>query len=421
MNNDKTSQPPAVKQKLFYGYIIVLIAFLVMAIFIGSRAAFGIFLKPMLADLELSRGLITGAFSLSQLITGVLSILAGRFSDKLGSRSIITICGLLLGTGYLLMSLVTTTWQLYLFYGVVIGIGGTVYVPIMSTVARWFKTRRNMMTGIVGTGSAIGILSMPLLADKLISTYDWHVSFALLGIIILIVVVVSAQFLRTAPNRLGQITPAENTHSELNYQLKSNDISLRKAISTRRFWLCAMVFFVIGFCPYSIIVHIAPYATDQGISAANAASILSLIGGMGIVSRPIMGSIGDRFGENRAILICFMGMSAATIWLMFAKELWMLYPFAVAFGFFSSAGTLGSSLIAEIFGLSSHGAILGACNFGFSIGIAIGPLIAGYIFDLTNNYEIAFFIVITIAILGIVVMLLLQSIQAKQGCIPIKD
>jgi len=413
----QSSEP---KQKLFYGYIIVLIAFLVMAINAGSLAAFGIFLKPMVADLDLNRGLTSGAFSFSQLITGSLGILAGRFLDKLGLRSIITFCGLFTGLGYLLMSLATTTWQLYLFYGVLIGIGGTIYVPAMSTVVRWFKTRRNMMTGIVGAGGSIGQLIAPLLAAWLISTYDWHLSFAIMGCIILIVVVVSAQFLRTAPNTSGQFAPVENTSNELNDQLKSNDISLQKAILTRQFWLCVMVYFVIGFCTYTILVHIAPYATDQGISATNAASIVSLIGGVGIIGRLMMGSIGDRFGENRTILIGFVTMLTAMIWLMFAKELWMLYPFAVVFGFSWSAGTVGAALIAEIFGLSSHGTILGACNFGYSIGMAIGPLIAGYIFDRTNNYEIAFLIVIAITILGIVVTTLLQSMQAKRAYILVK-
>jgi MFS family permease len=415
MTNTEISQSPEPQQKLFYGYIIVLIAFLVMTVNAGSRTTFGIFLKPVLADLELTRGLISGAFSISQLITGVLSIPAGRLMDKLGPRSIITICGLFMGIGHLLMSLVTTTWQLYLFYGLIIGIGGTVYVPLMSTVVRWFKTRRNIMTGIIGTGAAIGTLIGPLLADWLISTYDWRTSFAILGIIILIVVVVSAQFLRTAPDRSGQFARIENAGNELIHKLKSNDISLRKAIFTRQFWLCAIIFFVIGFCPWAILVHIAPYATDHGISATNAASIVSLIGGINIVARLIMGSIGDRFGENRAILIGFTSLVMAMIWLMFSKDLWMLYLFAVVFGFSWSAGTVGSAMIAEIFGLRSHGAILGACNFGYSIGVAIGPLSAGYIFDLTNSYEIAFLIVIAFTILGIVVTALLRPIQSKQA------
>jgi MFS family permease len=168
MTNDKTSQSPAVEPKLFYGYVIVLISFLALMLQVGSRNAFGVFLKPMLTDLELTRGSISGAFSLSSFITGSVGILMGRLLDKLGPRSIITICGLFMGIGYLLMPLVTTTWQLYLVYGVIIGIGSTVYVPAMSTVVRWFKTRRNIMTAIVGTGTSIGTLIAPLLADWLI-------------------------------------------------------------------------------------------------------------------------------------------------------------------------------------------------------------------------------------------------------------
>lgn len=202
MAGDKILQSSTLKQKLFYGYIIVLIGFIVLAVNTGSRSAFGIFLKPMLTDLGLTRGITSGAFSLSLLINAVLCVPIGWLLDKLGPRIIITFCGFFIGLGYLFMSQVNTTWQLYLFYGVIIGIGSTVYVPAVSTVARWFTTRRSIMTGIVGSGGSMGTLIAPLLANWLISIYDWRSAFAILGGVILVLVIVSAQFLRvTRPGR----------------------------------------------------------------------------------------------------------------------------------------------------------------------------------------------------------------------------
>jgi MFS family permease len=420
MANDKTSQSSAGKQKLFYGYIIVLISFMVFAMHAGSRGTFGIFLKPMLTDIGLTRGLISGAFSLSLLMNALLCIPTGRLADRFGPRIIITFCGFFMGLGYLLMSQVNTAWQMYLFYGIFIGIGGTVYVPVVSTVARWFSRRRSMMTGIVGSGGSIGTLISPLLADWLISTYDWRLSFAILGSVILVVVVVSAQFLKSEPTKSGQIAYGDNTGSKLKSQPQNKELSLKQAVLTRQFWLFAMIFFIMGFCSWAIMVHIAPYVTDQGISATNAASIVAVIGGAAIVGRLGLGSFSDRFGESRAILIGFIMMSAAMIWLMSAKGLWMLYLFAVVFGFSWGTGAVGSPWIAETFGLRSLGSILGACNVGYNVGVGIGPLAAGYIYDMTNSYELAFLIVTIVAVSGILVTILLQSTQTKQAPMLVK-
>lgn len=415
MTDNKTTQASAPNQKFFYGYVIVLIAFIVLAVNTGSRSAFGIFLKPMLTDLDLTRGITSGAFSLSLLVNALICIPIGGLLDKLGPRKILTFCGFFIGTGYLLMSQVNTVWQLYLFYGVVIGIGGTVYVPAVSTVARWFTTRRSIMTGVVGSGGSIGTLIAPILANWLISIYDWRASFAILGGAILVLVITSAQFLKGDPTKSGQIAYGENTRVEPEFISHKEDISLRKAVLTRQFWVLFTIFLILGLCPYAILVHIAPHATDRGISAADAAGIVALIGGLGVVGRLVLGGVGDRSGEARAIFIGFVVMSAAMVWLLFAKELWMLYLFAVVFGFSWGTGAVGSPLVAEMFGLRSHGAILGACNVGYNIGVAIGPLMAGFIYDITKSYEIAFLIVTIMAVLGILMIILLQSIRTKQG------
>ncbi|MFC1905175.1 MFS transporter [Chloroflexota bacterium] len=414
MSQDTTSQSSNVKQKLFYGYIIVLISFLAMAINAGSRGAFGVFLKPMLEDIGSTRGLISGAFSLSQLVNACFSILAGRLSDEFGPRIVITFCGLFMGIGYLLMSQTTTLWQMYLFYGALIGVGTTFYTPIMSTVAKWFSTRRNTMIGIVSAGGSIGTMILPLFASWLITSYDWHISFAVLGSIILAVLIISAQFLKKDPTKSGQQAYGDDTKTEIGSHLQSEDISLKQAILTRQFWLLTLVYFLFGFGGFTLTVHIVPYATDQGISATSAASIVSVIGGIGIVSRLVMGGIGDKFGERRVFLIGFIFRLVAVLWLMSAKELWMLYLFAIGFGFSFGLGAQIVPWIAKVFGTRSLGAISGACTVGWYIGVALGPFIAGYIYDSTQSYQWAFLTIAIITLLGIVISRLIPAIVIKQ-------
>ena len=157
MSNQEDRQSSSAKPKLFYGYIVVVVAFFVMAVMWGTYNAFGVFFNPVLAEFGWTRAMTSGAFSLSLLVSGLSAILMGRLTDRIGPRWVVTLCGFLMGLGYLLISQVTAVWQLYLFYGVIIGIAmGGSWVPLMSTVARWFSARRSLMTGICLVGLGIG-------------------------------------------------------------------------------------------------------------------------------------------------------------------------------------------------------------------------------------------------------------------------
>ena len=158
------------KSKLFYGYIVVAAALLIVIIAHGAQYTFGIFFNPILTEFGWTRTATSGAFSLYLVLWGFFGIFVGRLSDRFGSRLVMTVCGFFLGLGYLLMSQIGAIWQLYLFYGVLIAIGMSgCWVPLISTVPRWFVKRRGMMTGIVtwGWGRATPLLS--LVASQLIA------------------------------------------------------------------------------------------------------------------------------------------------------------------------------------------------------------------------------------------------------------
>src|SRR6185436_7694842 len=121
-----------------------------------------------------------------------------------GPRMVLTICGVLIGCGYLLMSQVTAVWHLYLFYGVIVGAGlGGTFVPLTSTTARWFVARRGIMTGIVTAGIGVGTFVGPPVASWLITIYSWRTSYIILGSIVLVGTASAAQFLRRDPAQMG--------------------------------------------------------------------------------------------------------------------------------------------------------------------------------------------------------------------------
>ena len=189
----RVPQSPRARPRFFYGYIVVGAALIIMAVMYGAYNSFGIFFKPVLTDFNWTRAVTSGGLSLSWIVHGLLGIIMGRLTDRFGPRVVLTICGFLLGLGYLLMSQIGTVWQLYLFYGVIIGAGmGGSWVPIVSTVARWFVKRRNLMTGIVLSGVSIGTLIGAPVASRLISAYDWRMSYVIVGGIVLVVAVLAA-------------------------------------------------------------------------------------------------------------------------------------------------------------------------------------------------------------------------------------
>ena len=403
--------------KLFYGYIIALAAFFIMVVTWGAFYCFGVFFKPVLIEFGWTRAATSGAYSLSFVLSGFLGIFAGRLSDRLGPRIVVTGCGLFLGSGYLLMSQISTIWQLYLFYGVIVGIGlSGAYVSAVSAVSRWFVKRRGLMTGIVIAGIGAGTMVMPPLANWLISSYGWRASYTIIGIIVLVLIILAAQFLKRDPSQIGLSPYGEGEAEQGSLNLEARGFSLQRAIHTRQFWMLYAMFLCFGVSVQAIMVHIVIHATELEISAASAANILAIIGGVSIAGRIIMGSAGDRIGNKLVITVCFILMSVALLWLLVTKELWMFYLFAVVFGFaYGGWAALISLMVAELFGLSSLGVILGAVTFGLTIGEAIGPTLAGRIFDITSSYQTAFLICVGLSIIAIILALFLKPITRKGG------
>lgn len=398
------------KPRIFYGYVVVGLAFLIMVIMGGTIYTFGIFFKPLAGDFGWSSAATSGAFSLQMVIHGLFYIVTGRLNDRFGPRLVVSACCLLLGAGYLLMSQISDIWQLYLFYGVVIGIGMSgSFVPLGSTVARWFVKRKGAMIGIAVAGISAGTMIMPPVASWLISSYGWRTSYAVMGLMVLVITISTAQFLRRDPTQMRLLPYGQSEIQGGNSNVEVLGVSLQGAMRTRQFWLLCVAFLSFGVSQTAIMVHIVPHATELGISTTAAANVFVAIGGLGIVGRIVMGGASDRIGCRAALVICFVLLTATLAWLLVAKELWMLYLFAAVFGFgYGGTSALMSPTVAEVFGLRSHGVILGVITFLATAGCAIGAVMAGSVFDITGSYQVAFLICVALSIIGIILSAFLR-------------
>ena len=378
----------------------------------GARHSFGVFFGPLLDEFGWTRTITSGGFSLAWIVTGALSVGVGRLNDRFGPRKVMTVAGILLSLGYLLMSTLNTVWQLYLFFGI-ISIGmSAVFVPLMSTVARWFVKMRAMMTGIILTSGGIAMVALLPLASRLISDHGWRFSYAALGTLVLVVVVLAAQFLKRDPAQMGLLPYGGSESNTGGSSSQSEGMFFREAFRTRQLWLLSGIYFCSYFLFYLFLVHIIIHATGQGISQVNAVGIVSLMGAGGIIGRVLWGIIADRVGNKRTMVGTAVLLAITLFWLLVAKDLWMLCLFGVLFGFsHGGMAVLESPTTAEIFGMRSHGSLLGFVFFADTIGGAIGPVLAGYIFDATNSYYLAFLICAMIGMINLTLVLLLKPIK----------
>ncbi|MFC2071701.1 MFS transporter [Chloroflexota bacterium] len=409
--------PDKKKPKFFYGYVVVGAGIIASIFMVGTFTSFGVFFKSLSLEFGWTRATTSTAVSVTTLVMGFAGIAVGRLTDKYGPRVVLIACGLFMGLGVLLMSQVSILWQIYLFYGILVGIGmSAADLTIPSTIVRWFVKRRGMMTGITKVGAGVGIMIVPLLASWLISSYDWRHAYTILGIITLVGVVSAALLFKRDPSQICELPDGATEVQTTESNTSTRQFSLREAIATRQFWTFSLIWFSFMFCMQVVIVHIVPHVTDVGISATIAATVLSVIGGFSILGRLGLPSLSDILGTKTAYMLAFSFLATALVWVQFARETWMFYLFAALYGTAHGACfALLSPMIAGLFGLGALGTILGVVLFVGTLGSFISPILAGWIFDIMGNYQLAFWICFALSVVGLILIPLLRPTSSKGG------
>ncbi|RJR32229.1 MAG: MFS transporter [Desulfobacteraceae bacterium] len=390
LNHDRT---------FFYGYVIIAACFLIQSIGVGTYIAFGVFFKPLLSEFGWSRATVSGASSLAYFLMGVLGVFSGFVNDRFGPRALMGVTALFYCAGYVLLSQVNAVWQLYLFFGVVLAIGlSPIDVIPMTLTARWFVRRRGMMTGIVKVGTGAGQMTIPLISGLLILHYGWRQAGVIIGLGALVILGGTGLFLRRDPAQMGQMPDGGSAPAGGAPARKEHGLTLREASRTTPFWLFCIMNFLVFNCLLTTMLHIVPHGSDMGLDPIRAAGLLSTIGGMSMAGRLLTGYAVDRIGNRKSLTICLVLLISGFLWLQAAGSAWMLYLFAAVYGIaHGSYFTVMSPLVAELFGIASHGAILGIGFLFGNFGGSLGPVLAGLVFDNLHSYRPVFLAMIALA------------------------
>jgi MFS family permease len=397
------------QKSIFISVAIVFCLSLVMVAAGAARGAFGVFFTPMAKELGWSAAQLSSTFSFSMIIEGIFSAISGRLSDKYGTKIVIIVAGLISTIGFVLMSFVNTIWQMYLVYGITMGIGlGGLFIPVVSYVAKKFTSQRSLITGITMSSNGVGQLIVPIIAYQLIVMYSWRTSYIIQGLAVFVLTVIPILFLKR-PNAEKQTASSEKAVNQKSFNPFAHNYSFSEARKTGLFWMMIIMQACYAYCFLSALVHIAPYVITIGISSFTAANILSCLGAATIAGRLGMGALADRIGSRKTMLIGFTSLTASLALLLLTQEVWSLFIFACLCGF--GVGGISASqspMTAEYFGLKSHGAIFGAIAGATVILGAMGPLVTGFLFDSSGNYQGSFMVCGLISLAGLVLCSLLR-------------
>lgn len=379
---------------IFYGWWIVAAVFLVLVAEGGAYYSFGVFFKPLQTEMGWTRVDLSWGIFLQLVIQGFSLFLTGVLLDKYGTHKVIPPFAILLFAGYVLLGQISTLWQLYLFYGVLIGVGlGLGFAPLSSIVARWFSQRKGLALGIALSGVNVGTIIIPPLISYIILHVGWRVAFPIIGLIILVAFLIAALVLRRDPQEKG-LAPYgyHETRGAIGYSSYTpSGLTLSEALRNRQLWVLIVVCGAFFLGQQMVMFHIVNYATDMGIEAILAASILSSIALGSLIGRLATGTLSDIVGLKRLFFFCIAGMAILFPWLILIRSMVMFTVFGLIFGFlYGGMIPLPAVLASRLFGTRALGAIFGAVSLGIVEAAALGPLVAGYIFDSTQSYYYAF-------------------------------
>jgi MFS family permease len=402
----------------FYGWIIVAVAFVTVALGVTARTAFSLMFPPIVDEFGWDRGLAAGAFSFGFLISAVASPVVGRVMDRRGPRFVIEIGVLLTAAGLVAATRIEEPWQLYATLGVLVGAGANcmTFTAQSQYLPNWFVRRRALAISLAFSGAGFGaILILPWI-QEIILHRGWRTSCLTLGVLIFVVLLPLNLIVRKRPEDIGaepdgdgrRVNTASRPSNIVDPVWAATEWTTKRAVRTARFWWIALAYFCGGFVWYAVQVHQTKYLVEVGFGPMEAAWALGLVAMVGVPGQIVLGALSDRVGREIVWSITSVGFAicyAALLALAAGPSQPLLYAMVLSQGLLGYAMTsVMGPIVAEIFEGPHFGSIFGLLSMILIGGGAAGPLVAGMVHDRTGDYSDAFILSIVLCVVSIFAM-----------------
>ncbi|RQZ33561.1 MFS transporter [Burkholderia sp. Bp9090] len=399
--------------RVFYGWYVVAAAFAVTFVGFGSAYTFSAFVEALQRDFAASRGQISLVFSLAGFLYFGFGIVSGPLADRFGSRRLAVTGMLLTAAGLAAAGAAHTLLQVYVAYGLGVGLGvGCAYVPAVGAVQRWFVRRRGFASGLAVAGIGVGTLVMPPLASALIAHVGWRGAYFTLAALAVAIGAGMSLLIENDPRGRGLLPDGEAVHPAAGGGLPEagghtagaagavnavdraraaasapTGATLREAVTSRPFASLYAACLVCSFGVFVPFVHLVPYALDHGVASSTAVLLLGAIGVGSTAGRFFLGGLADRFGRRASLLAMFAGMAVALVAWAGAGSVATLAAFALVFGvFYGGWVAVLPAVVMDYFGGRNVSAIIGVLYTSIAFGTLIGPAAAGFIYDAGGGY-----------------------------------
>ncbi|MGA4446498.1 MFS transporter [Ectopseudomonas chengduensis] len=371
---------------------LLLGASLILALSLGTRHGFGLFLPPMSAEFGWGREVFAFAIALQNLIWGLAQPITGALADRFGARKAIVIGGVLYVLGLVCMGMADSPLSLSLSAGLLIGIGlsGTSFSVILGVVGRAVPVeKRSMAMGIAAAAGSFGQFAMLPGTLGLIGWLGWSAALLALGLLVALMIPLAVMIKETPP-------PVTNGPQQTLVE------ALREATSHSGFWLLALGFFVCGFQVVFVAVHLPAYLVDHHLPALTGTTVLALVGLFNIFGTYIAGWLGGRMAKPRLLSILYLLRGVViTLFLLTPLTQWSAYLFGIAMGLlWLSTVPLTNGTVATMFGVRNLSMLGGIVFLFHQLGSFLGGWLGGYLYDTTGSYDLVWQISIGLSVMA---------------------
>ncbi|MGE6753900.1 MFS transporter [Rossellomorea sp. NPDC071047] len=409
-------------KRLHYSWIILAISFFSIIVAGIVRSSSGVFIEPFESEFGWDRSIISLAFAVGLFLYGISGPFMAALIEVLGLKKMMigSMATLLVGT--LLTLVMNQPWQLILIWGIIIGLGSSLFLTVLSPYVanRWFVKRRGLAVGILTASTATGqLILLPVLAI-IIDRYSWRGAISLIIILCIIMLLIIAFFMKSSPKDIGIEPYGKVDRIQVDEEKPRNNAiviafnGLFLAVKVKEFWLLAGSFFICGLSTSGLIgTHFVSYCLSYGIPLVTAASLLSFMGIFDLVGTTLSGWLSDRF-DNRWLLFWYYALRGGSLVLLpFALSegsVTLLIIFSVFYGLDWIATVPPTINISrQIFGVAKSGIIYGWIFAAHQAGAAVAAFGGGIIFNLFNSYTWAFFLAGVFCVLASLFVVLIKK------------